>query len=307
MQEPSEFTSGRASAEPKISIVIPTYNRGNLIEESIRSALEQDAPVHEVLVVDDGSEDDTKAVVGRFPATRVRYLAKKHSGTPETRNAGILQAEGEFLLWLDSDDVLFPGTVAQYLKVLRSVPDADVLYGNLVACDESLRQKHIVQYQDWHGKNSQLLGELIFRNPLPNGGTMVRKHCYERVGQYNPSFRRAEDLEWWSRAAKLLCFKHSSTSVLLWRQARNNLPSADDFHFTALAAKELFNRYTLRELFPQIAWESLPTEQAEGEAYMFAAIRLKQLRDMEGARWCMEQSIRKFPSQRALAVMQSLR
>jgi O-antigen biosynthesis protein len=306
MQEPSVFHSGKASVEPRISIVIPTYNRGSIIEDAIRSALGQEAPVYEVLVVDDGSEDDTKTVVDRFPATRVRYIAKHHSGTPDTRNAGILHAKGDFLLWLDSDDGLLPGTVTQYLEMLRSIPDVDVLYGNLIASDENLRPKEVIQYEDWHGKNSQLLGELVFRNPLPNPGTMVRKRCYEQVGLYNNSFQRTEDLEWWFRAAKLLCFKHVGTSVIKYRQARNSQPSAKDLHFTALAVKELLERYTLHELFPQITWKSLPLEQAEGEAYMIVAMRLKQLRDIEGALECMEKSIRKFPSQRALAVMQSL-
>lgn len=306
MHESDEFPSEITSGNPKISIVIPTYNRGDLIEDAIRSALEQNTPALEILVIDDGSEDDTKSVVERFPSTRVRYVARKHSGTPDARNAGIQHAEGDFLLWLDSDDALLPNTIERYLGALRSNPDADVLYGNLIASDENLRQKQIVQYEDWYDRNSRLLGELIFRNPLPNGGTMVKKHCYERIGLYNVFFRRAEDLEWWSRAANRLRFKHAGTSVLRWRQANNNQPSADDFRFTALAVKELLKRYTLRELFPQISWESLPKEQAEGEAFMVVAIRLKQLRDIKGARDCMEKSIKSFPSQRALAVMQSL-
>jgi glycosyltransferase involved in cell wall biosynthesis len=305
MQEPSTLSSREAAVESRISIIIPTYNRGHLIEESIRSALEQEVPAYEIFVVDDGSEDDTKTVINPLLAKGVRYLAKKHSGTPDTRNAGILNAKGDFLLWLDSDDVLISSTIARYLEVLRSNPEADVLYGNLIACTENLRQKRVIQYEDWHGRNSQLLGELVFRNPLPNGGTLVRKQCYERVGLYNVSFSRAEDLEWWSRAAKALCFKHSGASVLRWRQARNNQPSADDFIFTARAVKELLKGYTLKELFPQIAWESLPTEQAEGEAYLFFAMRLKQLRDIEGALEFIKKSIQKFPSHQALAVLQS--
>lgn len=75
-------------------------------------------------------------------------------------------------------------------------------------------------------------------------------------------------------------------NLLLWRQARNSHPSANDFHCTALAVKELLNRYTLRKLFPQIEWESLPTEQAEGEAYMvvpYGSSNFETLRGLYGA------------------------
>ena len=306
MQFTRAIHSGNEMVEPKISIVIPTYNRGHFIGDAIRSALNQEHGVHEVLVVDDGSEDDTEAVVRQNFAGGVRYIAKRHSGIPDTRNAGIFHAEGDFLLWLDSDDVLLPGTVGVYLGIIRSVPSVDVLYGDLIATDPELRPRHAVRYEDWFERNAELLGRIICLNPLPNPGTMVRKSCYERIGPYSGSFQRAEDLEWWLRGARSLRFKHAGTSVVKWRQSQGGSASAEDFHFTALAVKEGLRRYSLRELFPQISWETLPREQAEGEACMAVAMRLSHLKDIGGAISYMQRSVALFPSKRALAVMQYL-
>lgn len=104
-----EGAARRRRRLPRLSVVIPAHNRARYLEEAIASAFAQEYQDMEVLVVDDGSTDDTPQVVSRFQDPRLRYLTKEKTGAPDTRNRGIAEARGRWILWLDSDDVLLPG------------------------------------------------------------------------------------------------------------------------------------------------------------------------------------------------------
>src|SRR4051794_30963492 len=89
---------------PLVSVVIPTYNRADLLVGAVNSALGQSHPHIEVVIVDDGSKDDTKARVAAFDPSRVRFIAKANGGASSARNVGLANARGEFIAFLDSDD-----------------------------------------------------------------------------------------------------------------------------------------------------------------------------------------------------------
>src|SRR5690606_31222133 len=97
--------SPSSGLDPFISICVPTYNRGNYIEATLRSALESVYSNYEIVVVDDGSTDETAAVVKRLSSEKIRYVLKEHNGGPGTRNRCVAEAKGDFILWLDSDDL----------------------------------------------------------------------------------------------------------------------------------------------------------------------------------------------------------
>jgi glycosyltransferase involved in cell wall biosynthesis len=113
-----------------VSVIIPTYNRAELISQAIDSVLAQTVPAHEIIVADDGSTDDTAAVVAAY-GDRVRYLALPHRGQPAaTRNAGIRAATGVLLAFLDSDDLFLPDKLARQIAALAQTPAAGVVYSN---------------------------------------------------------------------------------------------------------------------------------------------------------------------------------
>ena len=103
---------------PRFSVIIPVFNRAELIRPTLDSVLAQDAPDHEILVVDDGSTDGTLDVLATY-GTRIRVLAQKNSGPAVARNLGIQQARGEYIATLDSDDLWFPWTLATYTEAIR--------------------------------------------------------------------------------------------------------------------------------------------------------------------------------------------
>ncbi|MEW6161403.1 MAG: glycosyltransferase family A protein, partial [Verrucomicrobiota bacterium] len=104
-----------------VSVVIPAYNYAHFISRAIESALSQDYPLKEVIVVDDGSTDNTREVVGRF-GERVRYVYQQNSGLPAARNTGIREARYAFVGLLDADDVWLPGMLSRAMAAFERLP-----------------------------------------------------------------------------------------------------------------------------------------------------------------------------------------
>jgi glycosyltransferase involved in cell wall biosynthesis len=111
--------TGDARPDTTVTVVIPTYNRARCVGRAIMSVLEQSAPPHEVLVIDDGSSDDTKAVVGAITDARVRYVLKDNAGVSSARNLGVALASGQWVAFLDSDDTWRPTKLERQLQCLE--------------------------------------------------------------------------------------------------------------------------------------------------------------------------------------------
>jgi GT2 family glycosyltransferase len=118
-----------------VSVVIPTFNRARLLERAIQSVFDQTYPACEVIIVDDGSTDDTRAVVEAFGA-RVRYVVQANAGVATARNRGLSQAQGEFVALLDSDDAWLPWKLDAEVAALRRFPNARLVWTDMVAIDD---------------------------------------------------------------------------------------------------------------------------------------------------------------------------
>ncbi len=94
-----------AKENPLISVIIPTYNRANFLGEAIESVLSQTYKNLEVIIIDDGSTDDTRQLIEKYTDKRIIYLYQEHGGTSAARNKGIQEAKGEYIAFLDSDDI----------------------------------------------------------------------------------------------------------------------------------------------------------------------------------------------------------
>lgn len=275
-----------------ISILIPTYNRVRYLADAIKSALSQNYDNFEVVIVDDGSTDNTAALVASFVDPKLRYILKAHSGAPATRNRCIDEARGELLVWLDSDDVLYANTLSVYAAALEKTPDAEVVYGDLDVSNDTLQTTSEIIHKDWYGKNDLLIATLFNGNCIPNPGTMVRKSCYVKFGGYNETFRRAHDYEFWSRIAKTAKFKHVPFKTLKWRWHNSNMSSGSvicDTTFEGKVIIGMLNAYNLMELLPEMPWTANPHESLIN-AWLNTASRLMQLNYVDGTIYCMEQA-----------------
>lgn len=241
---------------PLFSVVIPVHDRAGYLPGAVAGALDQDFDGFEVLVVDDGSTDGGPESLAAINDPRLRVERLPRVGAPKARNAGIELARGRFLVWLDSDDALEPGTLAAYAKVLAALPDAEVLYGRLHVTGEDLEPVRTIEFEDWRGRNRELLSALVFRCPLPHPGTAVAKVCYRRVGGYDETFRRAHDYEFWTRLALKASFAYVPRPVCRWRWHDANMSTGSvpvDTSFEARIVRRLLETHPLERLLPESA------------------------------------------------------
>lgn len=287
----------------KISIIIPTYNRAEYLKQSIESALTQTYTQYEVLVVDDGSTDNTKEIIDSFKSERLRHIKKEHSGAPATRNRGIKEAKGEFIIWLGSDDILMPEAIATYMKALKKFPTVDVFYGNILVTDEKLNKLMELKYLDWYKRNAELLTKMFNSNCIPDGGSMIKKDCFTRVGGYDEAFLRAHDYEFWVRLIKFAQFKYIDQTILKWRWHGKNMSSGTikiDTNYDIRVIYKMLALFSLKELFPNIGWKFfLFKKKVEAKALLKVANRLNNLDDLRGAFEYAKKSQAMIPSQRA--------
>jgi len=287
-REPAETaTAATTSAGDQFfSICVPTFNRAQFIEQTLASAFSQTHQNFEIVVVDDGSTDGTAGVMKRITDPRVRFIVKEHSGGPETRNRCIAEARGEFLVWLDSDDILLPDTLARYAAALREHPQVDVLYGNLQVADDQLNVVERWVYGDYHGWGATLLGDTVIENRIPNVCTLVRKSCYARVGGYNPAFPRAHDYEFWTRLTPVASFKSVNADVGIYRRHEQSLSKVRQQVTTAYeaqAVQAMLERHSLRALFPSCHSIGTPTAHGEARAWLIAALVMMKYGELASA------------------------
>lgn len=186
--------------DPSVSIVIPTHNRASLLAMAIESALAQTHPV-EVIVVDDGSTDNTRAVVEEYGAA-VRYVRTPNGGAGGARNLGTAEARGEFIAFLDDDDLLLPSSIACRVAALRSCPEAGFAYSDLLLMDEQGRT--LGRYYAAEGFvpfSGDIYPALLLRNYIPVHAILWRKALLQRIGGF-PARSGAEDWECLIRAAE---------------------------------------------------------------------------------------------------------
>jgi len=272
--------------DPLISICIPTYNRAQFIEKAVRSALAQTYSNFEVVVVDDGSTDNTAAIMSEIRDPRVRFILKEHSGGPQTRNRCVAEARGEFFIWLDSDDALLPRTLRAYAEAAAQHPAVDVFYGNLQIADENLNVVEVWSYLDYHGWSEALLSDLIIKNRIPNGFTMIRKSRFEQIGGYDPAFPRAHDYEFWARLAPAATVKRVNTDVGIYRRHEGSLTKVYqqvDTSYEANTVKALLARHELKALFRFCYSAGAPVERGNARAWLIASLLMVNYDDLPAA------------------------
>lgn len=192
------------TVNPSITVVIPTFNRSRYLPESLDSVLGQTVPPAQVLVVDDGSTDDTQAVLCRY-AGRVESIAKPNGGKASAVNAGLARASGEFIWVFDDDDVALPDAVERLLEPMLRRPDVDFVYsGHYLGSNgpdgRIVRGPSADVPMVREDRLLQALTEGAFFNQQ---GVLARRHCFDRAGGYEESFKRGQDYDLMIRMARV--------------------------------------------------------------------------------------------------------
>lgn len=186
-----------------VTVLLPTYNRCTLIDESIRSILGQTLPPSEIIVIDDGSTDDTERVVRSF-APRVTYVRKDNGGKSTALNHGLALVSGDFILVMDDDDLLPPTAIARHVAALTTTPGADFSYGRFSRFRGDAADAHAsTDVEPVPAADERRLAiKLMERCYLTNPTWMVRAAAQRRAGRYSEELKRGQDFDMLLRLAR---------------------------------------------------------------------------------------------------------
>lgn len=193
---------------PKVSIVIPVYNGANYLKEAIDSALAQTYNNLEIVVVNDGSNDNgaTEKIALSY-GNKVRYFSKPNGGVASALNLAIKEMTGEYFSWLSHDDLYYPDKIEQEVKVaLNFLPDIYIIYSDFSVFTTNKEQNSLVRVHGGSPKNVRY--RLIFENFIHGCTVLIPKAAFEECGLFNEELRATQDYELWFRMAKTYRFLH---------------------------------------------------------------------------------------------------
>ena len=188
---------------PLVSVIIPTYNRQQLVQRAIRSVLSQTFSDFEILVVDDGSTDNTAVVIQAFEDPRIVYLNQNHSGLPAVaRNTGIKHATGDYIAFLDSDDLWLPEKLDLQIAFMTAHSEIGLSFTNIWIFEsdpeECWPEPALQPGNTYYGREfNRLYGHYVIYNLT----VMIRSEVPDAVGGLNedPKLKSVEDYEYWLR------------------------------------------------------------------------------------------------------------
>jgi glycosyltransferase involved in cell wall biosynthesis len=204
------------SPPPRVSVIVPCYNGEEYVGEAIRSVLGQSLGALELIVLDDGSEDGSEAVIQGFDDARIVYVAKSNSGVADTRNQGVALARAPVIAFLDADDLFETGNLAKKLDFLDAQADVGLVHSDVERFDDSGRLE-IERRAECVG--DALHAILEFRTHV-NGpcSAVIRKHLFHQVGGFDTRLSTAADRDLWIRLAARTRIGYIPESLARYRQ-----------------------------------------------------------------------------------------
>jgi glycosyltransferase involved in cell wall biosynthesis len=186
---------------PLVSVVIPTYNYGHYICETIESVLGQTYSPIEIIIVDDGSTDDTKERLAAY-GDRVRGIHQQNRGLSAARNTGIQAARGEFVALLDSDDLWLPDKLERQVAAAVAQPDIGLVATERFSIDETGRRlDYVAESCSRGGLNEFTVRDLLEFPAFSPSSVLARRDCLLAVGGFNEGLQGVEDMDMWVRIA----------------------------------------------------------------------------------------------------------
>lgn len=213
------------SATPLVSAVIPTYNRAGVITESVDSVLGQSYPNLEVIVVDDGSSDDTLSLLARY-GEKIRVISQRNAGPAAARNRGIAVARGEFIAFLDSDDLWLPTKIEKQVRLLQEASESvPCCLCNIRMCwnDHERTSFDISCLNPTYPEGLWLnpAEVLATRFVLFNQGIIIRRKVLEKIGAFDQSLWFLEDHELSLRLSLQGPWAFVAEPLVIWRESRS--------------------------------------------------------------------------------------
>lgn len=214
-------TSQVGSDSPQVSVVLPTYNQAEYLPQALDSVLNQNWRDYELIVVNDGSTDDTPYILDEYQQRHgFNVIHQENQKLPRALNTGFRQARGQYLTWTSSDNVMLPHMLKVLVDALDSHPQVGLVYADWEVIDEHGAVIGAVQTFDFDR-------HLLMRVNYINACFLYRRACQDTVGLYDPEYIHAEDWEYWLRISRSFEMRHVPQVLYQYRVHSSSLTETD--------------------------------------------------------------------------------
>jgi glycosyltransferase involved in cell wall biosynthesis len=206
---------------PLVSVIIPAHNAGRYLRECIDSVLSQSYPSLEIIVVDDGSTDDTPRIMSEF-GDRIVAIRQDNAGAAAARNAGLFRARGKYIAFLDADDVWRPDKLERQVEVLEASPDVGVVFSRWMLwypnSDGTYPPMEAISEPAVGAEiSSPDYADLLLDCTLFTSTVVMRREVVNRIGGFAWDLRRGQDYDYWLRASRVTRIKSVELELALYR------------------------------------------------------------------------------------------
>ncbi len=199
----------------QVSVIIPSYNSAHFVTTAVDSVLAQTYQNFEILVIDDGSRDNTREVLERY-GTRICYINQENAGVAAARNKGIEQSRGRYVSFLDADDTWYPEKLEKQVEALSKNPNCKFCYSAVMWVDDNLEELGI---RHSHRKTSPLEDLLFYGNIIGSTcGVICERNLLNEIGGFDPNLSQCADWDMWIRLAMNTEFHYIEEPLITYRQ-----------------------------------------------------------------------------------------
>lgn len=239
----------------KVSIIMPTYNRAHVIGEAIRSVIEQTYGDFEIIVVDDGSTDDTEEYCAGLGESRVRYVRQENRGASTARNRGIAESTGSYLLFLDSDDVLYNTALAKLVGVMEEHPECGAAYCGFVV---TTGPGEILSSSPLDFPSGDVLARMCMEQLCVPHSVLARREAVRSSGGFDERLRLFEDWDFWIRIAAETPFAFVPEYLVEYRRwAPGASALTPEFYDAGKMVIGKYREYYKRGRFTKAEWRAV--------------------------------------------------
>lgn len=244
---------------PKVSIITPSYNQGEYLEETILSVLNQTYGNIEYIVIDGGSTDNSVDMIRKYEERITFWCSEKDKGQADAINKGLKRATGDMVCWINSDDVLYPNFVEKFVNYFVAHPDVDFLYGDVEQGADmqhaTMRRGEVIDYPT-------MLRTL--RVPMPQQATMWRKSVMDKIGYLDPQWHVLLDREYFMRIAQHCVIEYLPGVGAFFRNHENAksiaewhkwMPELEKYYVTLFEDSNFPYQHLKKESMASMYWE----------------------------------------------------
>jgi glycosyltransferase involved in cell wall biosynthesis len=250
-----------SKGNPLVSVIMPAYNAAEYIAEAIESVLIQNYRNFELIIVDDGSTDNTKEIVASFKDDKIKYFYKNNGGPSGARNLAIKKAKGQYIMPLDADDMMTPDFITRHLSEFEKHPDVDLVYSDVLLIDKNSTPIRIMNKPEYQDRRYLIRDLFRAGHPIVPFRLGIKRSVFEKIGFYDESLLVGEDYDMMRRFVKAGLNPHHLSESLHLRRMRTDSLSGNfsaqkaDCHFEVI--RRFADTFTYDELFPDVDWDKI--------------------------------------------------